>query len=145
MIIFSRDILRENRGATVIGEVKCSQVLYDDIKHQGGKPMMWKVGHSLIKSKMQETGALFAGEMSGHLFFSDRYFGFDDAVYAGARLLEIITTQDKSLKELLSGIPKMINTPEIRLDCPDNKKFEVVNKLVRDFKKKYQVFLNGIS
>lgn len=139
MIIFSRDILSRNPGAPVIGEVKCSQVLYDDIKKQGGKPIMWKAGHSLIKSKMKETGALFAGEMSGHLFFADRYFGFDDAVYAGARLLEILTTQEKSVRELLSGIPEMVNTPEIRMDCPDDKKFGVVKALVEEFKKEYDV------
>ena len=139
MIIFSRDILSRNPGAPIIGEVKCSQVLYDDIAKQGGKPVMWKAGHSLIKSKMKETGALFAGEMSGHLFFNDRYFGFDDAVYAGARLLEIMTTQDKSVRDLLSGIPEMVNTPEIRMDCPDDKKFNVVKKLVEEFKKEYDV------
>ncbi len=139
MIIFSRDILSRNPGATIIGEVKCSQVLYDDIKKQGGTPIMWKAGHSLIKSKMKETGALFAGEMSGHLFFSDRYFGFDDAIYAGARLLEILTTEEKSVRDLLSGIPKMVNTPEIRMDCPDDKKFNVVKKLVEEFKKEYDV------
>jgi phosphomannomutase/phosphoglucomutase len=139
MIVFSRDILSRNPGATIIGEVKCSQVLYDDIKEQGGEPIMWKAGHSLIKSKMKETGALFAGEMSGHLFFSDRYFGFDDAVYAGARLLEILTNQEKSVRELLSGVPEMVNTPEIRMDCPDDKKFSVVKKLVEEFKKEYDV------
>lgn len=139
MIIFARDILSRNPGASIIGEVKCSQVLYDDIEKQGGKPIMWKAGHSLIKSKMKETGALFAGEMSGHLFFADRYFGFDDAVYAGARLLEILTTQQKSVRELLSGIPEMVNTPEIRMDCPDDKKFNVVKKLVEEFKKEYDV------
>ena len=139
MIIFAREILSRNPGAPIIGEVKCSQVLYDDIEKQGGEPIMWKAGHSLIKSKMKETGALFAGEMSGHLFFSDRYFGFDDAIYAGARLLEIITTQDKSVRDLLAGIPEMVNTPEIRMDCPDDKKFGVVKKLVEEFKKEYNV------
>ncbi len=139
MIIFARDILKRNPGASIIGEVKCSQVLYDDIKKQGGNPIMWKAGHSLIKGKMKETGALFAGEMSGHLFFADRYYGFDDAIYAGARLLEILTTQEKGVRELLSGIPKMVNTPEIRMDCPDDKKFNVVKKLVAEFKKEYEV------
>jgi phosphomannomutase/phosphoglucomutase len=100
---------------------------------------MWKAGHSLIKSKMKETGALFAGEMSGHLFFSDRYFGFDDAVYAGARLLEILTAHDKTVRDLLSDIPEMVNTPEIRMDCPDDKKFSIVKNLVEAFKKEYEV------
>ncbi|NLD36484.1 MAG: phosphomannomutase/phosphoglucomutase [Desulfatiglans sp.] len=139
MIIFSRAILKKNPGAAIIGEVKCSQVLYDDIKKQGGQPIMWKAGHSLIKSKMKETGALFAGEMSGHLFFADRYFGFDDAIYSGARLLEILTTEEKSVRDLLSGIPTMVNTPEIRMDCPDDKKFGVVKKLVEEFKREYEV------
>ncbi|NLA75211.1 MAG: phosphomannomutase/phosphoglucomutase, partial [Deltaproteobacteria bacterium] len=139
MIIFSRAILKKNPGAVIIGGVKCSQVLYDDIKKQGGIPIMWKAGHSLIKSKMRETGALFAGEMSGHLFFADRYFGFDDAIYAGARLLEILTTEDKGVSDLLAGIPVMVNTPEIRLDCPDDKKFGVVKKLVEEFKQEYEV------
>lgn len=139
MIIFSRDILRNNPGSPIIGEVKCSQVLYDDIEKHGGVPIMWKAGHSLIKAKMRETGALFSGEMSGHLFFSDRYFGFDDAIYAGARLLEILTTQEKSVRDLLEGVPKMVNTPEIRMDCPDDKKFMVVKTLVEEFKKEYEV------
>lgn len=139
MIIFSRDLLERNPGAKIIGEVKCSQALYDDIRAHGGVPIMWKAGHSLIKAKMKEEGALFAGEMSGHLFFRERYFGFDDAVYAGARLLEILTRKNKSLRELLSGVPAMVNTPEIRMDCPDEKKFHVVADLARDFKKEYDV------
>jgi phosphomannomutase/phosphoglucomutase len=100
---------------------------------------MWKVGHSLIKSKMKEEGAMLAGEMSGHLFFAERYFGYDDAIYAGARLLEILTRTDKSIREFLSDVPKMVNTPEIRLDCPDEKKFQIVEALAEDFKKEYQV------
>jgi phosphomannomutase/phosphoglucomutase len=139
MIIFSRNILERNPGAKIIGEVKCSQVLYDDIRNQGGIPIMWKAGHSLIKSKMKEEEALLAGEMSGHLFFADRYFGYDDAIYAGARLLEIITAEGKPLHELLSGIPHMVNTPEIRIDCPDDKKFRIVAQLAEDFKKRYDV------
>ena len=139
MIIFSRDLLEREPGAKIIGEVKCSQVLYDDIERHGGKPIMWKAGHSLIKGKMKEEGALFAGEMSGHLFFADRYFGYDDAIYAGARLLEILTREGKSVTELLADVPRMVSTPEIRLDCPDEKKFQVVAELVEDFKKDYQV------
>ncbi len=139
MIIFSRDLLDRNPGARIIGEVKCSQVLYDDIKERGGTAIMWKAGHSLIKSKMKEEGALFAGEMSGHLFFADRYFGYDDAVYAGARLLEIITRKAKGVRELLAGIPTMVNTPEIRVECPDEKKFQVVARLAEDFKREYDV------
>lgn len=139
MIIFSRDLLLRHPGASIIGEVKCSQVLYEDIKTRGGRPIMWKAGHSLIKSKMKEEKALFAGEMSGHLFFADRYFGFDDAIYAGARLLEIISRTQKDLKALLADIPIMVNTPEIRIDCPDDKKFRIVAELVDEFKKDYKV------
>lgn len=139
MIIFSRELLSRNPGGKIIGEVKCSQVLYDDIESHGGKAIMWKAGHSLIKSKMKEEGALLAGEMSGHIFFSERYFGFDDAIYAGARLLEILSNSPKSLKELLDDIPRMVNTPEIRIECPDDKKFMIVAELVEEFKKDYEV------
>ena len=139
MIIFSRDLLERYPGATIIGEVKCSQVLFDDIEHHGGKPLMWKVGHSLIKNKLKEESALLAGEMSGHLFFAERYFGYDDAIYAGARLLEILTRKGKSIKALLAGVPPMVSTPEIRLDCPDDKKFRVVAEMAEEFKKDHQV------
>ena len=139
MIIFSRDLLKRSPGAKIIGEVKCSQTLYDDIEKHGGIPVMWKAGHSLIKSKMKEEGAILAGEMSGHIFFADRYFGYDDAIYAGARLLEIITRKDTSVRDLLSGIPHMVNTPEIRMDCPDDEKFRVVANLAASFKKEYNV------
>jgi phosphomannomutase / phosphoglucomutase len=139
MIIFSRDLLSRNPGATIIGEVKCSQVLYDDIQARGGRPIMWKAGHSLIKSKMKEEGALLGGEMSGHLFFAERYFGFDDAVYAGARLLEILSRTNTGLKALLADLPTMVNTPEIRIDCPEDKKFGIVAGLVKEFKKDYPV------
>ena len=139
MIIFSRDLLSRHPGGTIIGEVKCSQVLYDDIESHGGKAIMWKAGHSLIKSKMKEEGALLAGEMSGHIFFSERYFGFDDAIYAGARLLEILSNSPGNLKELLGDLPKMVNTPEIRIECPEDKKFRIVAELVEEFKKDYEV------
>lgn len=139
MIIFSRDLLKRHPGAKIIGEVKCSQVLYDDIRKNGGIPIMWKAGHSLIKAKMKEEGALLAGEMSGHIFFAERYFGYDDAIYAGARLLEILTTENKELEELLAGVPSLVSTPEIRMDCPDDKKFQVVAALASEFKKEYQV------
>jgi len=139
MIIFSRDILERTPGAEIIGEVKCSQALYDDIKKHGGTPVMWKAGHSLIKSRMKEDHAAFAGEMSGHLFFADRYFGYDDAIYAGARLLEILTRKAVTVRDLLAGVPNMVNTPEIRMDCPDENKFDVVARLVEAFKKEYDV------
>jgi len=125
LVIFSRDILRNHPGATVISEVKCSQRLFDDIEKHGGQPIMWKVGHSLLKAKMRETGALLGGEMSGHLFFADRYFGYDDAVYAGARLIEILAASKLSLSEMLADLPTTVFTPEIRVECPDAIKFEV--------------------
>jgi len=139
MLIFSRYILKDRPGSTFIGEVKCSQNLFDDIRRHGGNPIMWKVGHSLIKAKMKETHAAMAGEMSGHLFFADRYFGYDDGIYAGARLLEILSGFDGPMSDLLADVPKMINTPEIRVDCPDDKKFEVVRILTEEFKKTHEV------
>jgi phosphomannomutase/phosphoglucomutase len=139
MILFSRDILKQHPGAKIIGEVKCSQTLYDDIKKHGGIPIMWKAGHSLIKGKMKAEGALLAGEMSGHLFFADRYYGFDDAIYAGARLLEILTRDEKTLQDHLADVPVLVSTPEIRMDCPDEKKFDVVARLAEAFKKDFDV------
>jgi phosphomannomutase/phosphoglucomutase len=128
MILFAREILKERPGATFISEVKASQVLYDEIERLGGKPIMWKTGHSLIKAKMKETGALMAGEMSGHMFFADRYFGYDDALYAAGRLIEILRAADRPLSSLLSDLPKTCSTPEIRVDCPDDQKFALVER-----------------
>jgi phosphomannomutase/phosphoglucomutase len=139
MVIFARAILEEQPGATFIAEVKCSQTLFDDIAKHGGNAIMWKVGHSLIKSAMKEKGAALAGEMSGHIFFAHRFFGFDDALYAGARLLEILSHTDAPLSSLLADLPPTINTPEIRFDCPDDKKFAVVAKLTEEFKKTHKV------
>ena len=133
MIIFAGDILRQRgEGATFVGEVKCSQVMFDEIERLGGRAVMWKTGHSLIKSKMKEIGALLAGEMSGHIFFADRYFGYDDALYATCRLLEIVSRlrgRERSLSSLLAGIPKTFSTPEIRIDCPDEEKFVIIERL----------------
>jgi phosphomannomutase/phosphoglucomutase len=134
MILFSRALLKERPGATIIGEVKCSQTLYDDIAKHGGNPVVWKTGHSLIKTKMKETGALLAGEMSGHLFFADRYFGYDDAIYASLRLLEILATDPRPLSEMLADVPKTFTTPELRVDCPDAIKFQVVAAVTNRFK-----------
>jgi len=139
MILFSREILKEEPGATFIGEVKCSQTLYDDIEKHGGKGIMWKVGHSLIKKKLKEEGAALAGEMSGHIFFAHRYFGYDDAIYSGARVLEILSNTDETLSELLSDVPHTVNTPELRYPCPDELKVEVVKKVVAHFQKDYRV------
>ncbi|MFZ0450261.1 MAG: phosphomannomutase/phosphoglucomutase [Desulfatiglandaceae bacterium] len=139
MILFSRDLLERHPGAKIIGEVKCSQTLFDDIEKRGGKAIMYKAGHSLIKAKMREEGALLAGEMSGHLFFAERYFGYDDAIYAGARLLEILSRKEESLEAMLSDVPKTFSTPEIRLDCPEEMKFDVVRGLAEHFKTEYDV------
>ena len=136
MILFSRALLEKKPGATILGEVKCSQTLYDDIAKHGGKPVIWKTGHSLIKTKMKETGALLAGEMSGHLFFADRYFGYDDAIYAGLRLLEILAKDPRSLAEMLADVPTTFSTPELRVDCPDAIKFDVVAAVTRRYKEK---------
>jgi len=136
LILFARQVLEKHPGAKIISEVKASYRLFQDIKVHGGEGIMWKTGHSLIKSKMKESGALLAGEMSGHMFFKDRYYGFDDAIYAAARLVEIIETHKKSPGELLSDVPKSFNTPEIRVDCPDNIKFEVVERAKKEFQKK---------
>lgn len=136
MILFSRALLKDKPGATILGEVKCSQTLYDDIAKHGGKPVVWKTGHSLIKTKMKETGALLAGEMSGHLFFADRYYGYDDAIYAGLRLLEILAKDPRPLSEMLADVPKTFSTPELRVDCPDAIKFQVVAAVTRRYKEK---------
>lgn len=146
MIIFSRDILEENPGAKVIGEVKCSQTLYDDIAAHGGVPIMWKTGHSLIKEKMKKEDALLAGEMSGHLFFKHRYFGYDDAVYASMRLMEIIKKAGEpySTKALLRGVPDVFATPEIRFDCPDEIKFGIVEKAQNAFNEYESITIDGI-
>src|SRR5436189_4955292 len=126
MIIYAREILERKPGATFIGEVKCSQTLYDEIRKHGGNPIMWRTGHSLIKAKMKETHAELAGEMSGHMFFADRYYGFDDALYAACRLKEIVSNSARPLSAQLSDLPATVTTPEIRVDCPDDRKFQVV-------------------
>jgi phosphomannomutase/phosphoglucomutase len=129
LILLSRELLSRKPGACIISEVKASQNLYDDITAHGGRAVMWKTGHSLIKKKMKEESAELAGEMSGHVFFADRYFGFDDAIYASCRLLEILTAEERSLSELLADVPATHVTPEIRVACPDEEKFEVVRRL----------------
>jgi len=133
MILFSRDLLAKNPGAAILGEVKCSQTLYDDIAKHGGRPIMWKTGHSLIKTKMKEEHALLAGEMSGHLFFADRYFGYDDALYASLRLLEILSRDRRSVGEMLSDVPRTFTTPELRVDCPEALKFDVVKRVTEHY------------
>jgi phosphomannomutase / phosphoglucomutase len=131
LVLYARDVLARNPGATIVAEVKCSQRLFDDIARRGGHGLMWKAGHSLLKAKMRETGALLGGEMSGHIFFKERWFGFDDGIYAGARLLEILGRTGKTVRELLADLPHTETTPEIRVDCPDAVKFLVADR-VRD-------------
>ncbi|MGA7875681.1 MAG: phosphomannomutase/phosphoglucomutase [Desulfoferrobacter sp.] len=135
MIIFAREILSRRPGTTFISEVKCSKILYEDIEKRGGRAIMWRTGHSLIKAKMKEEGAALAGEMSGHMFFKDRYFGYDDGIYASCRLLEILSNTGETIPELLAGVPATHTTPEIRVPCPDEMKFDVVAKATRFFKK----------
>ncbi|MEC7640841.1 MAG: phosphomannomutase/phosphoglucomutase [Nitrospinota bacterium] len=139
LVLFARDILERNPGSTIVGEVKCSQNLFDDIKLHGGTPVMSAAGHSLIKKKMRETNALLAGEMSGHICFSDNYFGYDDAIFAACRLLQIVAASPQPLSEMLSNLPKTFYTPEIRVDCPDNQKFKIVQELTEHFRKQYDV------
>jgi phosphomannomutase/phosphoglucomutase len=126
MILLGKAVLAEVPGAKFVGEVKCSQAMYDELEAAGGKVEMWKVGHSLIKARMRETGASLAGEMSGHMFFAHRWLGFDDAIYAGARLLELLSRGERSLTDRANDLPAMINTPELRIDCPDDQKVAVV-------------------
>jgi phosphomannomutase/phosphoglucomutase len=139
MIVYAREILSRKPGATIIGEVKSSQNMYDDIRRHGGNPIMWKTGHSLIKARMQETRAELAGEMSGHMFFADRYYGFDDALYAACRLLEIVSNSATPLSAQLSDLPAVQSTPEIRVDCPDDRKFGVVKAVRERFQRDYDV------
>ncbi len=135
LAIFARSILQEVPGATIVAEVKCSKTLYDDIKANGGKGIMWKAGHSLIKAKMKEVGAMLGGEMSGHIFFKHRFFGYDDALYAAFRLFEIVSKrEDLDVRRLLDGIPATFSTPEIRMEVDDEKKFGIVDKVVKFFK-----------
>ncbi|HWC97673.1 MAG TPA: phosphomannomutase/phosphoglucomutase [Candidatus Sulfopaludibacter sp.] len=138
MMIYGREILTRKPGATFIGEVKCSQIMYDDLAARGGNPIMWKTGHSLIKAKMKETKAELAGEMSGHMFFADRYYGFDDALYAACRLMEIVANSGQGLSAQLAGTPKTVTTPEIRFDCPDELKFQVVQLSKADLQSRHK-------
>jgi phosphomannomutase / phosphoglucomutase len=139
LLIYGREILTRKPGSTFIAEVKCSQVLYDELARLGGNPIMYKTGHSLIKAKMKQEHAELAGEMSGHMFFKDRYHGYDDALYAACRLMEIVANSGKPLSHQLAGLPKMVSTPEIRVDCPDEIKFEVVEKVAKHFQGKRDV------
>nr|WP_294523412.1 phosphomannomutase/phosphoglucomutase [uncultured Rhodopila sp.] len=126
LVLLARDVLKTHPGATIIADVKASQVLFDEVAKAGGVPLMWKTGHSLIKSKMAETGSPLAGEMSGHIFFADRWYGFDDALYAAVRTLGILARLGTPLSEVRKALPHVINTPEVRFDCDDRRKFAVI-------------------
>jgi phosphomannomutase/phosphoglucomutase len=145
LIILARDIISRNPGATVIFEVKCSQALPEAVRAAGGNPIMWKTGHSLIKAKMASEGALLGGEMSGHIFIKERYYGYDDALYAALRVLEILSRHDGSLSSLLADVPKYFSTPEIRVDCPDTEKFRVVEDLKTHLKADHEIIdIDGV-
>jgi phosphomannomutase/phosphoglucomutase len=145
MIIFARAILPSMPGAAVISEVKASQLLYDEVERLGGRPVMWKTGHSLIKKKIKEEKAPLAGEMSGHIFFADRWFGFDDGIYASARLVEILSKTDKKLSEELAGLPRTFVTPEIRVYASDEVKFKIVDEVKAKLAGRYRIIdIDGV-
>ncbi len=145
LAIFARDIIKQQPGAKIVFEVKCSQGIIEYIKSLGGIPIMWKTGHSLIKAKMKQEGALLAGEMSGHMFFADDYYGYDDAIFASARLLKILAEAGKPLSELVAEIPYYHSTPEIRVDCPDEIKFKIVESIRDYFRAQYEIIdIDGV-
>ena len=134
MVVLAREVLQDLPGATIIADVKASQVFFDEINRMGGKAVMWKTGHSLIKAKMQETGAPLAGEMSAHIFFKHRYYGYDDALYAAVRLMSIVASSDETLDNMLDAMPRMLNTPELRFDCAEERKFQIVGEVAERLK-----------
>jgi len=139
MVFYAREILQNRRGATIIADVKASDILFKEIAKAGGKPLMWKTGHSLVKAKMKETKAPLAGEMSGHIFFADKYYGFDDALYAAIRIINILATSKESLSMMRRSMPQAQSTPEIRIECTEERKFQIVEELKENLKK------NGIA
>jgi phosphomannomutase/phosphoglucomutase len=145
MLIFAEEILSRKPGAKFVSEVKCSKVLFDGIQKLGGRPIMWKTGHSLIRRKMKEEGAELAGEISGHMFFADRYLGYDDAIYATCRLLEILSRTGRKVSELVADMPKTFTTPEIRVPCPEERKFLVAAAVTEHFRKGHEVIdIDGV-
>jgi phosphomannomutase / phosphoglucomutase len=138
LLLYARAILEETPGASIIGDVKCSQRLFDDLTKRGAKAIMWKTGHSLVKAKLRETNAELAGEMSGHIFFNDRYFGYDDAIYASCRIAELVSKTDSAVSTLLADLPPAFSTPELRVDCPEEIKFQIPD-LIRQAFKEFEV------
>lgn len=139
LILFSREILKKRKGAKIIFEVKCSQAVVEDVEKNGGIPIMYRTGHSLIKKKMLDENSPLAGEMSGHFFFADNYYGYDDGIFASARMAELLSGNNKKLSELISEIPKYYSTPEIRVQCPENEKFKIVDEITKKFGEGYNV------
>ena len=140
LILYARDVLaRTGKGQPIIFDVKCSQALPEAVARAGGRPVMWKTGHSLIKGKMKELGAPIAGEMSGHMFFTESFYGHDDAIYAAARLMRIVSESGRSIGDLLADVPRFVSTPEIRIDCPDDRKFAIVDEAVKHFARDHEV------
>ncbi len=144
LLLFGREILKEIPNATIIGDVKCSSRLFSDLEARGANAIMWKTGHSLIKNKLKETGGELGGEMSGHIFFKHRFFGFDDALYSSCRLAEILSETDQKASELLADLPHVVNTPEIRVDCPEEIKFEIPKKAVEAFREYTVNTIDGV-
>ncbi|MGH7071500.1 MAG: phosphomannomutase, partial [Acetobacteraceae bacterium] len=134
MVVLARDVLARHPGAPIIADVKASQVLFDEITRAGGNALMWRTGHSLIKAKMAETKAPLAGEMSGHIFFAENWYGFDDALYAAIRLLGVLARSGRALSELRSELPEVVNTPELRFPCPEERKFAIVDEVAKRLK-----------
>ena len=144
LLIFGRELLKTLPKATVIGDVKCSSRLFDDLNARGAQAIMWKTGHSLIKSKLKEVSGDLAGEMSGHIFFKNRYYGFDDALYATARLIEILSHTEKKCSELLADLPAMVSTPEMRIDCPEEIKFKIAEEAKKAFPNHQVLTIDGV-
>ncbi|MHB0866270.1 MAG: phosphomannomutase/phosphoglucomutase [Thermoleophilia bacterium] len=145
MILFARDILEHHPGGTIIFEVKCSQALIEDIEAHGGVPLMWKTGHSLIEAKIREEKALLAGEMSGHIYFADRYFGYDDAIYAACRLAEFVARKGQKLSAIMSDIPRYYATPELRIESTEDEKFQIVETVKQEFSRDHEVIdIDGV-
>jgi phosphomannomutase len=145
LVVLAGEVLAEHPGATIIADVKASQTLFDEIARLGGEPLMWRTGHSLIKSKMAETKAPLAGEMSGHIFFADRYYGFDDALYAAVRLISIVSRSKQSLAEMRDALPETFNTPEVRIDCPEDRKFAIIDEVKGRLRAARDVSVNEVD
>ncbi|MEK7819605.1 MAG: phosphomannomutase/phosphoglucomutase, partial [Pseudomonadota bacterium] len=145
LVLLAAEVLKDEPRSIIIADVKASQVFFDEIRRLGGKPLMWKTGHSLIKTKMQELHAPLAGEMSAHIFFRHRYYGFDDALYAAVRMLAVAAASDKSVAQMRDALPQMVNTPEIRFDCAEDRKFKVIEEVQKRLKATPDVEVNDID